>query len=154
MTDSESNVKVKLDICDLVVNSLTFVSFHHAPFLYLLVPSLCHCERSVAIFLLHCISMKTYYVYILSNYKRNVLYVGVTNDLLRRIWKDKKGVIDGFTKKYQVKFLIYYESTSDPTSAITREKQIKSWSRASKEKLILSMNPEKKDLYPLLFETV
>ena len=98
--------------------------------------------------------MKTYYVYILSNYKRNVLYVGVTNDLLRRIWQHKQGVIDGFTKKYQVKFLIYYESTSDPTSAITREKQIKSWSRASKEKLILSMNPEKKDLYPLLFETV
>ena len=75
----------------------------------------------------------TYYVYILTNWNHKVMYVGVTSDLYKRIYQHKNKLIDGFTKKYNVNKLVYYESTEDVTSAITREKQLKGWIR-KKEK--------------------
>lgn len=74
--------------------------------------------------------------------------MGVTNDLKRRVWEHKQNLVKGFTQKYQVHDLVYYETFSDPTSAIEREKQIKSWSRAKKDRLIKTLNPTLKNLYP------
>ena len=87
-----------------------------------------------------------YYVYILSNQWKNVLYIGVTNDLNRRVYEHKNKLIEGFTSKYNVDKLVYFESTNDVESAILREKQLKKWSRIKKEKLIASLNPKKQDL--------
>ena len=88
----------------------------------------------------------TFYVYIMSNQYNNVLYIGVTNNLLRRVYEHKTGMIDGFTKKYNVHKLVYYESVHDVKDAIAREKQLKHWVRAKKVALIEQMNPEWKDL--------
>ena len=95
--------------------------------------------------------MKYCYVYILSNRSNNVVYVGVTNNLERRLYEHKNGLFDGFTKKYNVHKLVYYEYTTDISSAIAREKQIKGWRRSKKNDLINSKNPEWKDLsqFPL-----
>ena len=87
-----------------------------------------------------------YYVYILTNSRKTVLYIGVTNNLERRLYEHKKGLIDGFSKKYNVNNLVYYESTQDVISAIGREKQLKAWSRSKKEALINSVNPLWNDL--------
>jgi putative endonuclease len=87
-----------------------------------------------------------YYVYIMSNWNNKVLYVGMTNDLERRVYEHKYKVIDGFTKKYNCIRLVYYEYTNDVSSAIRREKEIKKWRREKKDALIMRMNPEKKDL--------
>lgn len=89
---------------------------------------------------------KTYYVYMLCNDWKNVVYVGVTNDLRRRTFEHKEGLVDGFTKKYHVKNLIYWEETSDVLSAIAREKEIKGWKRSKKNLLVNSMNPIWRDL--------
>jgi putative endonuclease len=91
--------------------------------------------------------MKTYYVYILTNITNKVLYIGVTNDLIRRVYEHKYGLVDGFTKKYNCHKLVWYESTSDINSAIKKEKQMKKWKRVYKENLINKMNPEWTDLY-------
>ncbi len=85
--------------------------------------------------------MKQYYVYILANTNNHVLYVGVTNNLMRRLYEHKNKLVDGFTKKYAVDKLVYYEITTDINSAIEREKQIKKWSRQKKNILIESKNP-------------
>ena len=90
---------------------------------------------------------KVYYVYILTNKYNKVLYVGITNDLIRRTYEHKNNLVEGFTSKYNVHKLVYYDLTGDVMSAITREKQIKGWTRDKKIKLIESMNPEWKDLY-------
>ncbi len=90
--------------------------------------------------------MKEYYIYILSSYTR-VLYVGVTNNLTKRVWEHKEGLVEGFSKKYKIKNLVYYETTTDINSAIEREKQLKNWRREKKEYLIDQLNPEWKDLY-------
>ena len=87
----------------------------------------------------------TYYVYILTNPSR-VLYVGVTNDLQRRVWEHKQGIFKGFTTKYGLKELVYFEAFGNIRAAIAREKQIKGWLRARKTKLISSANPSWKDL--------
>ncbi len=87
-----------------------------------------------------------YYVYILTNDYGSVLYVGVTNDLERRLYEHKNHLLDGFTKKYNVHKLVYYETTKNVDEAIFREKQIKNFSRKKKEKLIDTMNPTRKDL--------
>jgi putative endonuclease len=92
----------------------------------------------------------SYYVYILASFRR-VLYIGFTRDLRKRIWEHREGVVAGFTKKYNVKMLVYYEMYKDPLEAISREKQLKRWSRGKKIKLIESVNPEWKDLYQELF---
>lgn len=87
-----------------------------------------------------------YYVYILSNWNNTVLYVGVTNDLARRIFEHKNRVLIGFTQKYNLNKLVYYQETGDVVSAITREKEIKKWRRDKKADLVSSINPEWRDL--------
>ena len=89
---------------------------------------------------------KTYYVYLLTNWNNQVMYVGVTNDLERRIYEHRNKLVDGFTKKYNVKKLVYFETASDVLAAIEREKQIKKWRREKKNQLVIEMNPEWKDL--------
>ena len=91
--------------------------------------------------------MSRYYVYILVSRKNGTLYIGVTNDLVRRIYEHKNNIIDGFTKKYRIHKLIYYEETSDIKSAIIREKRIKKWNRQWKINLIQAVNPQWRDLY-------
>ena len=88
---------------------------------------------------------KTYCVYLLSNTSK-MLYTGMTNDLLRRVFEHKQKQVDGFTKKYNLHQLVYYEMTDDVGYAIKREKQIKGWSRKKKIKLITSINPKWEDL--------
>ena len=88
---------------------------------------------------------KEYSVYIMTN-KSRTLYTGVTNDLMRRVYEHKNKLIKGFTSKYNIQCLVYYETTSSIDSAIAREKQIKGWLRAKKIALIESINPEWKDL--------
>ena len=89
-----------------------------------------------------------YYVYILTNKNHTVLYTGVTNDLIRRVYEHKNNLdLNSFTAKYKVMKLVYYEETSDVTAAIEREKQIKSWSRNRKTDLIFEKNPHWVDLY-------
>lgn len=87
-----------------------------------------------------------FYVYILSNWNHKVIYVGVTNNLNRRLYEHKNKLIDGFTKKYNINQLVYYESYSDPHTAIIREKRIKGWTRERKNNLISSINPTWTDL--------
>ena len=89
---------------------------------------------------------KTYYVYLLTNWNNQVMYVGVTNDLERRIYEHKNKLVDGFTKKYNVEKLVYFETARDVLAAIEREKQIKKWRREKKNQLAIEMNPEWKDL--------
>jgi putative endonuclease len=88
-----------------------------------------------------------YYVYILTNKNNNVFYTGVTNDIIRRVWEHKNKRIKGFTEKYNIDKLIYFEVFNFIDLAIAREKQIKGYSRDKKIKLINSFNPEWKDLY-------
>lgn len=90
--------------------------------------------------------MKSYFVYILASKKNGTLYIGVTSDLKKRIYEHKNKIIDGFTKKYNVDRLVYYEQTDDVESAITREKQMKEWKREWKINLIKKDNPEWDDL--------
>lgn len=90
---------------------------------------------------------KNYFVYILTNRKNGTLYVGVTNDLARRIYEHKNNLVEGFTKKYNVHDLMYYEQCNDIESAINREKCIKKWYRKWKLELINSANPGWRDLY-------
>ena len=89
---------------------------------------------------------KTYAVYILTNYNQTTFYIGVTGNLQKRIWEHKNKVVEGFTKKYNVDRLVYYELTEDVESALNREKQLKRWHRQWKINLIKEMNPEFKDL--------
>jgi putative endonuclease len=90
---------------------------------------------------------KQYYIYILTDAKHTTLYTGVTNNLQRRIWEHKEKLVEGFTKKYHIDRLVYYEVCEDILSAITRDKQIKAGSRQKKIDLINSMNCEWSDLY-------
>ena len=89
--------------------------------------------------------MRQYHVYIMTNGVRT-LYIGVTNDLVRRVYEHKQKIVDGFTKKYNITMLVYYESTSSVEAAINREKQLKGWLRNKKASLIETMNPRWIDL--------
>ena len=89
---------------------------------------------------------KTYAVYILTNYNETTFYIGVTGNLQKRIWEHKNKVVEGFTKKYNVDKLVYYELTENIESALNREKQLKRWHRQWKINLIKEMNPEFNDL--------
>jgi putative endonuclease len=91
--------------------------------------------------------MAEYYVYILASKRNGTLYIGVTNDLLKRVYDHKNNLIEGFTKKYSVHDLVYYEQHNEVGKAITREKQIKRWKRNWKIELIEKTNPNWKDLY-------
>lgn len=88
-----------------------------------------------------------YYVYILASKRNGTLYVGMTNDLISRVYQHKNNLADGFTKKYNIHMLVYYEITNDVLTAITREKQIKKWKRLWKINLIESINQNWEDLY-------
>lgn len=90
---------------------------------------------------------KQYYVYIMTNKNNTVIYTGVTNDLRRRVFEHKEKVVEGFTRKYNVVKLVYYEVFRSAIDAISREKQIKGGSRAKKKALVDTMNPGWKDLY-------
>ena len=90
---------------------------------------------------------KQFYVYILASKRNGTLYTGVTSNLIKRIWQHKNELLEGFSKKYKVKNLVYYEVHNNVGSALTREKQIKKWRRAWKLRLIEEKNPEWKDLY-------
>ena len=92
--------------------------------------------------------MNNYYVYILSNKYNTTLYIGVTNNLVRRVYEHKNKLVQGFTSKYNLNKLVYYEQTTSIESAIAREKQLKNFSRAKKEQLIDQINMERIDLYP------
>ncbi len=88
-----------------------------------------------------------YYVYILASQPNGTLYTGVTNNLIRRVWEHREGLVEGFTKKYHVHRLVYWEQGEDVVAAIRREKQIKKWNRSWKIRLIEKENPDWKDLY-------
>ena len=90
---------------------------------------------------------RTYYVYILASKRNGTLYIGVTNNLGRRVYQHRMGMAEGFTKRYNVHRLVYYETTCDVRFAIGREKRMKKWKRSWKIELIESVNPEWKDLY-------
>jgi putative endonuclease len=96
--------------------------------------------------------MKAFYVYVMTNRSRVVLYTGITNSLVRRVWQHQNGEIDGFTKNYKVSRLVYYERFNRPRDAIAREKEIKGWRREKKNALVERMNPKWADLSPILFQ--
>ena len=89
---------------------------------------------------------KCYYVYLLTNWNNRVMYVGVTNDLRRRVYEHQNKLVKGFTEKYNVDKLVYYEQTNDVIAALTREKEIKKWRREKKNSLVVAVNPEWHDL--------
>ena len=95
---------------------------------------------------------KTFYVYLMTNRSRVVLYTGITNSLVRRVWEHQNGEIEGFTKKYRVNRLVYYKNFDDPRHAISREKEIKGWRRGRKNALVETLNPKWTDLSPMLFQ--
>ena len=87
-----------------------------------------------------------YFVYMLTNTHNTTLYIGVTNNLERRLWEHRNGVVPGFSKQYNLHKLVYFEATTDVKSAISREKQLKGWTRAKKNALINQNNPLWQDL--------
>jgi len=93
---------------------------------------------------------KNYYVYLLTNWNNGVMYVGVTNNLKRRIYEHKNKLIEGFTEKYNVNKLVYFEQTQDIYTAITREKEIKKWRREKKNQLVNKSNAGWQDLSEML----
>jgi putative endonuclease len=92
------------------------------------------------------VNERRYYVYLLTNWNNRVIYVGVTNDLMRRIYEHKNKLVEGFTKNYNVHKLVYFEETNDVNSALAREKEIKKWRREKKNNLVSAMNPHWNDL--------
>ena len=91
--------------------------------------------------------MKNYYIYIMANKTNTTIYIGVTGNLIKRVWEHKNKLIRGFTTRYNIDKLVYYEETTDVNSAIAREKQLKGWNRARKNQLIEKVNPNWDDLY-------
>lgn len=90
---------------------------------------------------------KYYYVYILASQRNGTLYIGVTSNLIKRVWEHRNKLADGFTKKYGITKLVYYEQYNDPENAIKREKRLKKYTRKWKLNLIEKINPDWKDLY-------
>jgi len=91
--------------------------------------------------------MKTYFVYIIASKRNGTLYIGVTSNLVKRVYEHKNKLVEGFTKKYNVHVLVHYEAIEDINSAIKREKQLKKWKRQWKIELIEKNNPNWRDLY-------
>jgi putative endonuclease len=96
--------------------------------------------------------MKAFYVYMMTNQSRVVLYTGITNSLVRRVWQHQNSETEGFTKTYKVNRLVYYECFNDPRDAIAREKEIKGCRRHKKNALVETKNPKWADLSPMLFQ--
>jgi putative endonuclease len=94
---------------------------------------------------------KSFAVYILASQRNGTLYIGVTSNLPKRVWEHREGLVDGFSKEYGVKNLVWYEMHDSAESAITREKRLKKWNRLWKLHLVEAMNPEWEDLYESLF---
>lgn len=119
----------------VIIRSITFSYFTSC---YIPIPSedasLCRMEKS-------------FFIYILASKRNGTLYIGVTSNLIQRVWQHKFKVTDGFTKKYQVTMLVYYEQHSNAENAIAREKELKKWKRLWKIALIQKYNPNWKDLY-------
>ena len=90
---------------------------------------------------------KQYYVYIMASKRAGMLYIGVTSNLIKRVYEHKNDLVEGFTNKYHIHNLVYFETTPDVQTALTREKQLKKWNRAWKDGLIEKNNPEWRDLY-------
>src|SRR5574344_66311 len=99
------------------------------------------------IFMISYESMNEYFIYMITNEYNTTLYIGVTNNLVRRIYEHKNKLVKGFSQKYNLSKLIYFKNTEDIKSAILREKQLKKYSRAKKEQLIYTFNKNKRDLY-------
>ncbi len=97
--------------------------------------------------------MKKYFVYILASKRNGTLYIGVTNNIVRRVFEHKNNLIEGFTKKYQIHSLVYFEQYNNIEHALKREKQLKWWKRKWKLELIEKSNPEWEDLYDKLLES-
>jgi len=91
--------------------------------------------------------MSNYYVYIMANKSNSTLYIGMSNNLIKRVFEHKEGFVEGFTKKYNCHKLVWYMETENVDSAILQEKKMKKWKREYKENVIKKMNPEWKDLY-------
>jgi putative endonuclease len=91
-----------------------------------------------------------FYVYILAGKRHGTLYVGVTNNLVRRVWEHREGIVEGFTKRYGVKRLVYFETFEEPGDAIAREKTIKKWRKDWKINVIERENPDWMDLYDVI----
>ena len=91
--------------------------------------------------------MKDYYVYILASKRNGTLYIGVTNDLLRRVSEHRSGLVEGFTRDHGIRHLVYFEQSPNVAAAITREKQLKKWNRQWKLRLIEQANPYWRDLF-------
>ncbi len=104
--------------------------------LCLVVPNRRRTERDLST------EVKTFYVYMMTNCSRVVLYIGITNSLVRRVWQHQHGEISGFTKSYKVNRLVYYESFNHPRDAISREKELKGWRRSKKSALVETLNPK------------
>ena len=90
---------------------------------------------------------KRFYVYVLASRPHGAIYIGMTNDLVRRVWEHKQGIVEGYTKRYRVKRLVYHEEHETAEAAIAREKRLKRWRRDWKDKLIEARNPDWRDLY-------
>jgi putative endonuclease len=95
---------------------------------------------------------KFYFIYILASKRNGTLYIGITSNLTKRVWEHKNNLIEGFTKKYNVHNLVYFEQTENVQSALLREKQLKKWKREWKIKLIEKNNPQWKDLYEKILD--
>ena len=104
-------------------------------------------QRSETTVRLERMNEKKFYVYILAKKRNSTFYVGVTSDLPKRVWEHKNEVVDGFTQKYDIKTLVYYEIFDDAENAIKREKRLKKWNRTWKMRVIEEMNPNWDDLY-------
>lgn len=91
--------------------------------------------------------MRRFYIYILTSTRKGTLYIGITNNLVRRVYEHKQGLMEGFTKKYNIHRLVYFEKADSAISAIMREKQLKKYGREEKIRLIEESNPEWLDLY-------
>ncbi len=96
------------------------------------------------------VSMNQYYVYIMASKRNGTLYIGVTNDLVRRVYEHKNNLVPGFTSKHNVHSLVHYEAFGDVNEALLREKRIKKWNRQWKTNLIVKDNPEWNDLYSMI----
>ena len=111
----------------------------------------CHREPQSGVAIYNNMDTKQYYVYLMTNYTNQVIYIGVTNDLKRRIYQHKHKVHKGFTSKYNINKIVYFETFNDINDAIFREKQLKAGPRRKKIELIIKSNPKYEDLYEKLW---